>query len=395
MQGALAIAPPRGRAVAISRLGLLALALLALALLVLPFAHLQPNRIVSGVPVRLWAVPDALFAAAAAGGLLLCGLLGAHGRRPALALVALAVGVIALPMVAGLAASRLLPPGQSFARVSLGAGFWLALLALGVLAAEQAQRLRLSPVQRGLAALTLVVAGLAVLASGVCNDLSILKEYRSNRDAFAREAWHHAWLVGASVVPAVLAGIPLGIAAHRSRRFSGLAMPVLDVVQTIPSMALFGLLIAPLGALAAAAPWLAALGVAGVGWAPAVVALFLYALLPVVANTRAGFAGVDPAVIDAARGMGMTRAGRLAKVELPLALPVILSGIRIVLVQNIGLAAVAALIGGGGLGVFVFRGMGQTAIDLVLLGVVPIVVFSLLAAILLDAAADYARKAVS
>jgi osmoprotectant transport system permease protein len=112
----------------------------------------------------------------------------------------------------------------------------------------------------------------------------------------------------------------------------------------------------------------------------------------VVANTVTGLNQVPAAVTDAARGMGLSARQRLWQVELPLALPVILAGIRIVLVQNLGLATVAALIGGGGFGTFVFQGIGQTAIDLVLLGAIPTVVLSFAAAIILDAIIDLSRR---
>ena len=146
-----------------------------------------------------------------------------------------------------------------------------------------------------------------------------------------------------------------------------------------------GLLIAPLAWVATHIPGAAAIGISGIGFTPAIVALFLYSLLPVVANTVVGLLGVPPDANDAARGMGMTDRQRLMGIELPLAFPVILTGIRIVLVQNIGLATVAALIGGGGFGVFVFQGIGQTALDLVLLGAVPTVLLAFAAAIILDA----------
>jgi osmoprotectant transport system permease protein len=149
---------------------------------------------------------------------------------------------------------------------------------------------------------------------------------------------------------------------------------------------------APLAALAAAFPALAALGVSGIGAAPAVVALFLYSLLPIVGNVVVGLSRVSPAAVDAARGMGLTGGQVLRQVELPLALPTILTGIRIVLVQNIGLVTIAALIGGGGLGTFVFQGIGQTAIDLVLLGAIPTVVLAFSASVLLDAVTDLTRK---
>ncbi|RVQ50076.1 ABC transporter permease, partial [Sinorhizobium meliloti] len=141
----------------------------------------------------------------------------------------------------------------------------------------------------------------------------------------------------------------------------------------------------PLGWVAANVPGAAAIGIRGIGAAPAFVALFLYSLLPVVANTVVGLAGVPHAANDAARGIGMTDRQRLVAIEFPLAFPVILTGIRIVLVQNIGLATIAALIGGGGFGVFVFQGVGQTAMDLVLLGAIPTVVLAFTAAIVLDA----------
>ncbi|HEX4186118.1 MAG TPA: ABC transporter permease, partial [Stellaceae bacterium] len=160
-----------------------------------------------------------------------------------------------------------------------------------------------------------------------------------------------------------------------------------NMLQTIPSIALFGLLIVPLAALATAVPQLAALGIGGIGVAPAIVALVLYALLPVVRNTATGLAGVDAAVIEAGRGMGLTSRQIFWQVELPLALPVLLAGLRIVTVQAIGLAVVAALIGAGGLGTFVFEGLGQYAVDLVLLGALP--------AIFLALAADFILQTLS
>jgi osmoprotectant transport system permease protein len=126
-------------------------------------------------------------------------------------------------------------------------------------------------------------------------------------------------------------------------------------------------------------PQLAALGVGGIGVAPAIVALVLYALLPVVRNTSAGIAGVDASVIEAGRGMGLTQRQIFRQVELPLALPILLAGLRIVTVQAIGLAVVAALIGAGGLGTFVFEGLGQYAVDLVLLGALPAIFLALAA----------------
>jgi osmoprotectant transport system permease protein len=196
----------------------------------------------------------------------------------------------------------------------------------------------------------------------------------------------HIVLVAAAIGPAVLIGFPLGVAAVRRPGWQGSVFAVLNLLQTIPSIALFGLLIVPLSALATAVPSLARLGIGGIGMAPALIALVLYALLPVVRSTVAGIGGVDSAVVDAARGMGMTRRQRFWRVELPLAAPVLLAGLRIVTVQAIGLAVVAALIGAGGLGSFVFEGLGQYAADLVLLGALPAIGLALAADFLLQSA---------
>ena len=210
--------------------------------------------------------------------------------------------------------------------------------------------------------------------------------------SFWLEAGRHVVLALGSLVAATLVGLPLGILCHRVEALRAGVLNVLNIIQTIPSIALFGLLIAPLGWVAVHVPGAAALGIRGIGAAPAFIALFLYSLLPVVANTVVGLAGVPRDANDAARGIGMTDGQRLFRVELPLAFPVILTGIRIVLVQNIGLATIAALIGGGGFGVFVFQGIGQTAMDLVLLGAAPTVALAFAAAIVLDAATELSNR---
>jgi osmoprotectant transport system permease protein len=194
----------------------------------------------------------------------------------------------------------------------------------------------------------------------------------------------HVLLVGASVGAALVIGFPLGVVAARSPRLRGPLFAILNILQTIPSIALFGLLIVPLSALVAAVPHLAAFGIGGIGVTPAIIALVLYALLPVVRNTSVGLAEVDAAAIEAGRGMGMTTRQILWQLELPLALPVLLAGLRIVTVQAIGLAVVAALIGAGGLGTFVFEGLGQYAVDLVLLGALPAIFLALAADFILQ-----------
>lgn len=176
----------------------------------------------------------------------------------------------------------------------------------------------------------------------------------------------HLLLVAISTALAVLVGVPLGLALARRPR---LARPVLGfagVVQTIPSLALFGLLI-PLPLLG------------GIGARTAIVALVVYALLPILRNTYAGIRSVDPAIVEAATGLGMTTGQRLWLVELPLALPVVLAGVRIATVVSIGLATIAAAIGAGGLGVLIYRGIATVDNRLILAGALPAAVLALAA----------------
>ncbi|HEY9827686.1 MAG TPA: ABC transporter permease [Stenomitos sp.] len=168
----------------------------------------------------------------------------------------------------------------------------------------------------------------------------------------------HLLLVVISTGVAVLIGLPLGIAIARKPRLSPWLLGFTNIVQTIPSLALFGLLI-PLPLLG------------GIGTRTATIALILYALLPIVRNTYLGITGVDTAVIEAALGMGMTSWQRLVRVELPLALSAILAGIRTATVIGVGVATIAAAIGAGGLGVFIFRGVAVVDHGLILAGAVP------------------------
>ena len=284
----------------------------------------------------------------------------------------------------GEAAASLATTVPALARISLGAAFWVLAGAAALAIIDLLQRAAAGTGER-LAVAAIVIAGFAIMAqAGLFDALSLAREYRTREASFAAALIRHVELVAASVGAALLIGFPLGIAAVRRPHWQGPVFAVLNLLQTIPSIALFGLLIVPLSALAAAAPSLAALGVAGIGPAPAIVALILYALLPVVRNTVAGIAGVDPAIVDAARGMGMNERQLFRQVQLPLAMPLLLAGLRIVTVQTIGLAVVAALIGAGGLGTFVFAGLGQYAADLVLLGALPTIALALAADFLLQ-----------
>ncbi len=176
----------------------------------------------------------------------------------------------------------------------------------------------------------------------------------------------HLLLVVISTTLAVLLGVPLGIALVRRPRLARPVLGLAGVVQTIPSLALFGFLI-PLPLLG------------GIGARTAIVALAVYALLPILRNTHAGILSVDPAIVEAATGLGMTNRQRLWWVELPLALPVVLAGVRIATVVSIGLATIAAAIGAGGLGVLIYRGIAIVDDRLILAGALPAALLALAA----------------
>ncbi|WP_439500132.1 ABC transporter permease [Bosea sp. (in: a-proteobacteria)] len=193
----------------------------------------------------------------------------------------------------------------------------------------------------------------------------------ANLPVIGQRMLEHVSLVGVSVGVAILTGVPLGILITQSRTAADRVLYVAAVIMTIPSIALFGILI----------PILSLVG-QGIGYLPAVIALILYAQLPIIRNTYTAIMNVDPALREAAKGMGMTTLERLRRVELPLALPVIINGVRSAVVLNIAIGAIATYIGAGGLGTFISRGISQTDIRQLLTGAFAV---SLLAII-----ADYA-----
>lgn len=177
----------------------------------------------------------------------------------------------------------------------------------------------------------------------------------SNQAEILDQTVEHLGLTFTALLIAVAFGIPLAIACTRNRTIAGPVLGTVGVIQTIPSIALLGFMIPLLG----------------IGALPAIVALFLYALLPIVRNTYAGIDEVEPSVVEAARGMGMTDRQILTKVELPLAMPVIFAGIRTATVINVGVATLCALIGAGGLGEFIFRGIALNNSIMILAGALP------------------------
>jgi osmoprotectant transport system permease protein len=200
--------------------------------------------------------------------------------------------------------------------------------------------------------------------------MNVWQFFANHRDEILIATREHLTLVVISMAIAVAIGVPLGMTLVSHPRLRTAALTVANIFQTIPSLALFGFLI-PL-------PF-----IGGIGMRTAIVALVLYALLPILRNTFVGLTGVDPAILEAAEAMGMTDSQILFRVRLPLATSVILAGIRTATVITIGVATIAAAIGAGGLGTFIFRGVAMVSDAVILAGAIPAALLALLADFLL------------
>jgi osmoprotectant transport system permease protein len=199
-----------------------------------------------------------------------------------------------------------------------------------------------------------------------------------NHTEVAELTLEHLWLVGVSILLAVAIGIPLGILITRRPFLSKPVLGAANIIQTVPSLALFGFLLP--------APWIGERADR-----LAILALTLYSLLPVIRNTYTGIRNVDPAVVEAGRGLGLTDRQLLLKVQLPLALGVIIAGVRVAAVISVGLATIAAAIGAGGLGEYIFRGLAMVNNQVILAGAIP----AALLAILADVSLGWLEKRLS
>lgn len=358
------------------------------------FVSHAPNRLASGFAYPLLQTPPLEGAATIAGlcGLALLSFARRHELRSFLTIAAAALLLWGSLMGAGALAAILMKGGPPAARVSLGPAFWVlasvALLAI----ADAFEKGRFGMLARLAMGAVLCAGFLLMCAAGDFDNLSIVREFSNNRAVFLHELLRHLWLVFAAMVLALIVGMPLAALALYKRASAGLVFGSLGVLQTIPSIALFGILISPMSKLSEEFPLLRGLGINGTGPAPAIVALTLYSLLPLVRGIHTGLTEVAADVKDAATAIGFGTGRRVLEIDLPLALPAVISGLRVVAVQAIGLASVAALIGAGGLGTFIFRGIGQYALDLVLLGAIPVILLALLANLIFDLLLGLARR---
>jgi osmoprotectant transport system permease protein len=362
------------------------LGLLALVLVwVLDLGAILPNRIVPGTGHGLLSAVGWVGATLVTGALIGCLLLSVLPLRSRYLtlLILVSVSLALLPLLLDVFAARHLPENSPYARSSIGSGFWCLLFLLSLMLIEIFGRLG-----SGRGFQLIVLAGICgswvwLFQGAGLESLSLVREFNAQPDKFEQALWTHlALALGAVTISAGLAFV-LALQMIRSVAWRRPVLGVVSFLQTIPSLAVFGLLIAPLSALTEAFPVLQTLGIRGIGWAPAMLALVAYSLLPMVRNTYVALTEVPESLADAGRGMGMNERQLFFKLKLPLALPVIVEGVRITTIQAIGLTAVAALIGAGGFGSFIFQGLGQAAMDLVLLGALPTIALALLADALL------------
>jgi osmoprotectant transport system permease protein len=336
---------------------------------------LKPNRLSTGTSLNMWDSFGWIPTAAIFGLWLLCFVLSFMREQRRYVIfqgITLNLLVILTFVFAGHSSAKLLEGLPSYARVSFGAGVWATSISAYISIFSCRQRLIRFPLWQGIVSWSGLVIVLMLFGIGWLNNISLVVEFKLLETEFIRQLWNHIILFGSSVIIGTLLGIPLGIWATRSRIAEKPIFFLGNVLQTIPSLALFELLIVPLSILSLAFPILRQLGFSGIGPAPAIIALILYSLLPVMRNTYVGLKQLDPAVIDAGFGMGMSRWQVFRKIEVPLSAPLVLEGVRTASVQAVGNTAVAALIGAGGLGWFIFQGISQAANDVVILGALPI-----------------------
>lgn len=370
--------------------------LVMLALLVVcsaNFASVQANRIAPGQGLGLLAgLGWPWFITVVTALLVLAGLALRPSRKGYWLMLGLSGALLVqLPLALAWFIQLHINPAQPYARVGLAGSCWGLLFIGALLLVELQQRVAGGNHWIKLViGLVLGVTGL-LISTGALAPLALLSEYRSRSETFWQLLYGHLSLVGGALLVSLLIGFLLAWLILAIQPLQRPVFAVLNFFQTIPSLALFGLLIAPLSYLSAHSPLLQQLNVRGIGWAPALLALIAYSLLPVVRNTCVALQGVASEVIESARGMGMSPWQVFAQVRLPLALPVIIEGVRITSIQAIGLTAVAALIGASGFGSFIFQGLGQGAMDLVLLGALPTILLALLADALFSSLGSWAK----
>ncbi|MGB4587985.1 MAG: ABC transporter permease [Clostridiaceae bacterium] len=345
--------------------------------LFLPLVEIKPNRISNGIQMSAFEFIGLSQLIITGFWVILVFLsLYSHGKKSLFVFYIGAVSIVMQILLMGIKGNEIVSGNLSI-RVTFASSFYIGLLMLYLTMSESFDSLK-ERKMLGILGIGIILLGLFfAFRGGLFSSFSIIKEFEVKKDQFFVSLWTHAFLSFGSVLAGALIAIPLGYLSYRRKNLENVVMVPLSILETIPSLSLFAILLVPLANLGKNS-FFNSIGVSGIGWAPAFVALTLYTLLPIGRNTLVGFSSVDKNVIEAAKGMGMNSKEILLKIEFPLSFPLILTGIRIALVQTIGGAVLAGLVGGGGLGSFVFLGLAEASPDLILLGVIPIVAITLL-----------------
>ena len=350
----------------------------AAAALFFPYVQFRPNRVLTGESLRLLKAAGKQGILLVLVMLLLSLLMTLMPRKLRLPRATIPLAAFFVSLLSLSVSARLLSAGNEVARVSMGSGFYISIAGVFLMfSAARGEIADRKGLYKGMMPALLLVF-FVLLFSGAFDALSVMREYFNRREAFLGQVARHLALASSAVGMAALLGIPLAFVLFSRKRLERAVFFFVNLGQTIPTLSLLGLLMVPLGYLGQRSGLLRDLGVSGVGFWPAWIALFIYALFPVLHNALAGLQMVDPAVTEAARSVGMTKNQVFYKVQIPLAVPLMVSGVRTSLTQSMGNAVLAALIGGGGLGSLIFLGLAQSAPDLILLGTLPLVMMTFL-----------------
>lgn len=339
--------------------------ILFVTLLFLPMGFFKVNRVLNGSVFSLWSIDYAWI-------LVLLALISTIRLKHRFIAYLRSLFLILLPSILIYVSQSYViaePFDANVARISLGPSIYLACIGAWVLLSTE--------VKGSLKIFVSLFVLLTFFGFGYFPMLGFYKEYINRQATFFLELQRHMSLAVSSLLFALVPGIYLGYQSTRHPRLREWIMGFVNGFQVAPTLSMLALLMIPLASLGQSFPFLRAWGVKGVGFLPAFIVLSLYALLPITSNTYTAFKQLDPSVMDSAKALGMSSKQIFRKVSFPLALPFIITGVRIAFIQNIGNTILAGLVGGGGMGSLIFLGLAQSATDLILLGSLPVVLMAL------------------
>lgn len=290
-----------------------------------------------------------------------------------LAAVSLAVLTLAVSMLYDALPFEL----TSNSRMTFGVGFLISVVALYSIMIKCGQYLN---ARQNIIVNILAWGSIAIfMILGYLDNFSVMREYLTVKNQFFVNVLQHIKLSISVLIAAVIVGVPAGYLCSRYKLFDSITLVGISIAETIPTLALFAVMRIPLAYLADKFPTLSAMGIGSFGVAPAFAALLLYGLYLMIHNSRAAFNMIDESLMENAYAMGMTKKDVFFKVQLPMAMPILLTGVRITLVGTLVAASLASYIGGGGLGTYIVNGINALAIDMQLLGVIPIFILTICA----------------